>query len=98
MAHISIYCGFCFWLPSDARASSLTSFEAQSLLLRLNNGLAFPQSAFWILITKPFSLVLECNVFLQRCITLGSARHLQIQNYKTEVQLKPKLSDFPKIV
>ena len=29
MAHISIYCGFVFLdLPSDARAFSLTSFEA----------------------------------------------------------------------
>ena len=62
--------------------------------------------------TKRFSLVVKCNVFLQCCITLGpqslvfvaeclkiiADSHLQIQNYKTEVQLKPKLSVFPKIV
>ena len=38
-------------------------------------GLTFLQSAFWIWITKRFSLVRECNVFLQCCIlTLGPAR------------------------
>ena len=52
-------------------------------------------------ITKRFSLVRECNVFLQCYIlTLGPVRqclkiitdgYLQIQNYKIEMQLKPKL-------
>ena len=35
-------------LPFDTRAFSLTSFEASSLLLRLNEGCNFLQSAFWI--------------------------------------------------
>ena len=35
-------------LPSDTRAFSLTSFEAESFLLRLNKGLTFLQSAIWI--------------------------------------------------
>ena len=71
------------------------------LFLRLNKGLTFLQSAFSIWITKRFSLVRECNDFLQCCIlTLGPARqclkiitdgYLQIQNYKIEMQLKPKL-------
>ena len=34
-------------LPSDPRAFCLTSFEAKSVLLRLNKGLTFFQSAFW---------------------------------------------------
>ena len=60
-------------LPSAERAFSLTSFEAWSFLLRLNKGLSFLQSAFWIWITKRFSLVREWNVFLQCCITLDPA-------------------------
>ena len=35
-------------LPSDPRLFSLTSFEAEGFLLRLNKGLTFLQSAFWI--------------------------------------------------
>ena len=49
-------------LSSDARAFSFTSFEAQSFLLRLNKGFTFLQSAFWIWITKRFSLVRDFKV------------------------------------
>ena len=35
-----------------------------------------------IWITKRFSLVRECNVFLQCCITLGPARQFSLQNVK----------------
>ena len=37
-------------------------------------------------------------VFFAECLKIITDSHLQIQNYKTEVQLKPKLSVFPKIV
>ena len=40
------------------------------------------QSAFWIWLTKRFSLVRESNVFLQCCITLGPARQFSLQNVK----------------
>ena len=49
MTHISIYCGFCFGLqdlPSDARAFSLTSFEAKSFLVRLTKASNFLQGIF----------------------------------------------------
>ena len=63
--HTSIYCGFVSGLkdfPSNARAFSVTSaFEASSILLRLNKGSKFLQSAFWIWITKRFLLVRECK-------------------------------------
>ena len=72
--------------------------KRKAFLLRLNTGSSFLQSAFWIWIAKRVSLVHECSVFLQCCITLGPARQfsftdsdLQIQNYKNEVQLKLKL-------
>ena len=45
--------------------------KRKAFLLRLNKVSNFLRSAFWIWITKRFSLVRECNVFLQRCITLG---------------------------
>ena len=48
-------------LPSDAKAFSLTCFEEYSFLFPLNKGLTFLHSAFWIWITKRFSLVRECN-------------------------------------
>ena len=53
--------------------------------------------------TKRFSLVRECNAFLQCCITLGPARQFSLQNVKlsrivtyrskimSEMQLKLKL-------
>ena len=47
-------------LPSDARAFSLTSFEESSFLLRLNKGLPFLQSAFWIWTTKRFWVMPRC--------------------------------------
>ena len=47
-------------LPSDARAFSLTSFEEWSFLLRLNKGLPFLQSAFWIWTTKRFWVMPRC--------------------------------------
>ena len=69
-------------------------FWSVKLLLRLNKGLTFLQSALSIWITKRFSLVRECNVFLQCCIlTLGPTRH-SFKRWlfcKIEMQLKPKL-------
>ena len=56
--------------------------KRKAFLLRLNKGSNFLQSAFWIWITKRFSLVRECNVFLQCCITLGPARQFSLQNVK----------------
>ena len=63
----------------DARAFSLTSFEGQGFLLRFNKGCNFLQSAFWMWITKRFSLVLECNVSMQFCITLGPTCQFSLQ-------------------
>ena len=52
--------------------------------------------------TKPFSFVRECNVFLQcsamhsslvifaGCLKIITDSDLQIKHYKIEVQLKPK--------
>ena len=54
----------------------------KAFLLRLNKGSNFLQSAFWIWITKRFSLVRECDVFLQCYITLGPARQFSLQNVK----------------
>ena len=42
--------------------------------------------------TKRFSIVRECNVFLQCCITLGPARQFSLQNVITD-QLKLKLHE-----
>ena len=58
------------------------------LFLRLNKGLTFLQSAFSIWITKRFSLVRECNVFLQCC---SSSVFKKMVIYKIEMQLKPKV-------
>ena len=56
--------------------------KRKAFLLRLSKGSNFLQSALWIWITKRFSLVRECNVFLQCCITLGPARQFSLQNVK----------------
>ena len=56
-------------------------WSVKLFLLRLNKGSNFLQSAFWIW-SKRFSLVRECNVFLQCCITLGPARQFSLQNFK----------------
>ena len=56
--------------------------QRKAFLLRLNKGSNFLQSAFWIWITKQFSLVRECNVFLQCCIMLGPVRQFSLQNVK----------------
>ena len=37
-------------------------------------------------------------VFVAECLKIITDSPLQIQNYKIEVQLEPKLSVFPKIV
>ena len=72
-------------LPSDASAFYLTSFwsvKRKAFLLRLNKGSNFLQSVLWIWITKRFSLVRECTVILQCCITLSPARQFSFQNVK----------------
>ena len=56
--------------------------KRKAFLLRLNKGSNFLQRAFWIWITKRFSLVRECNVFLQCCITLCPARQFSLQNVR----------------
>ena len=58
--------------------------KRKAFLLRLNKGSNFLQSAFWVWIIKRFSLVRECNVFLQCCITLGPARQFSLQNVKLQ--------------
>ena len=60
-------------LPSDARALILWLLWSVKLFITAEEGFQFSPSAFWIRITKRFSLVRECNVFLQCCITLGLA-------------------------
>ena len=82
MAHISIY-WFLFLVD---RICPL--MQEHFLFLRLNKGLTFLQSAFSIWITKRFSLVRECNVFLQCC---SSSVFKKMVIYKIEMQLKPKL-------
>ena len=62
------------WARRNVCRSQAISFEAWSSLLGLNKGSSFLHSAFCIWIAKRFSLVRECYVFLQRCITLGPAR------------------------
>ena len=108
MAHISIYCGFCLWSAGFAlwcKSISFDLFWRVKLLLRLNKGLTFLQSAFWIWITERFSLVRECNVFSEmlyhagpsslgffaECLKTITDSTLQIQSYKIQVQIKPKL-------
>ena len=71
--------GFALWCK---RIFFDLFWSVKLFLLRLNKGSNFLQSAFWIWITKRFSLVRECNVFLQCCITLGPARQFSLQNVK----------------
>ena len=73
-------------LPSDARAVSLTTFQPSSFLLRLNKGSNFVQSAFWSWITKRFSLVRECNVFLQCCITPVPVRQTKFKQSRDNLE------------
>ena len=87
MTYRSIYYSYCFW--SSCRICPLMQahflwplLKRNTFLLRLNKGSNFLQSAFWVWITKRFSLVRECNVFLQCCITLGPARQFSLQNFK----------------
>ena len=76
--HISIDCSYCFLVgricPLMQAHFLWPLLKRKAFLLRLNKGSNFLQSAFWIWITKRFSLVRECNVFLKCCITLGPAR------------------------
>ena len=53
-------------------------WSVELFVLRLNESCKFLQSAFWIWITKWFSLVRECNIFAQCCITLGPCSLLVI--------------------
>ena len=84
--HISIDCSYCFLVgricPLMQAHFLWPLLKRKAFLLRLNKGSNFLQSAFWIWITKRFSLVRECNVFLQCCITLGPARQFSLQNVK----------------
>ena len=70
--HTSIYCGFCFWSTGFAlwcKSIFVDLFWSVKLIAAEQaRGLTFLQSAFSILISKRFSLVPECNVFLQCCI------------------------------
>ena len=61
--------------------------KRKAFSLRLNTGSSFLQSAFWIWIAKRFSLVRECNAFLQCLITLGPARQfsLRIVIYRSKI-------------
>ena len=71
--------GFALWCK---RIFSDLFWSVKLFSLRLNKGSNFLQSAFWIW-SKRFSLVRECNVFLQCCITLGPARlQFSLQNVK----------------
>ena len=69
------------YLPSDARAFSLTSLWNVKLFLRLNDGFRlfkFLQSASWIWkIINNFIFVRKCEGFLQCFVTLGPARPVQ---------------------
>ena len=69
------------YLPSDARAFSLTSLRNVKLFMRLNEGFRlfkFLQSASWIWkIINDFIFVRKCEGFLQCSVTLGSARPVQ---------------------
>ena len=77
MAHISIYCGFCFWsqdLPSDARGFSLTSFEVQlSFSLWLNKGLIFSKVHSGSELLNNFLWSVNVLFFSNYCIMLGPA-------------------------
>ena len=86
MTYISIDYSYCFLV---GRICTLMEahflwplLKRKAFLLRLNKGSNFLQSAFWIWITKRFSLVRECNVFLQCCIPLGPAHQFSLQNVK----------------
>ena len=82
-------CSYCFLVgricPLMQAHFLWPLLKRKAFLLRLNNrnkGSNFLQSAFWISITKRFSLVRECNVFLQYCIMLGPVRQFSLENVK----------------
>ena len=85
MTFISIDCSYCFLVgricPLVQAHFLWPLLKRKAFLLRLNKGSNFLQSAFWIW-SKRFSLVRECNVFLQCYITLGPARQFSLQNVK----------------
>ena len=87
MTYISIDCSYCFLVgricPLMQAHFLWPLLKRKAFLLRMNKGSNFLQSAFWIWITKRFSLVRECNVFLQCCITLDPARQFSLQNVKS---------------
>ena len=82
---ISIDCSYCFLFgricPLMQAHFLWPLLRRKAFLLRLNKGSNFLQSAFWIWSNR-FSLVRECNVFLQCCITLGPARQFSLQSVK----------------
>ena len=90
--YISIDCSYCFLVgricPLMQAHFLRPLLKRKAFLFRLNKGSNFLQSAFWIW-SKRFSLVRECNVFLQCCITLGPARQFSLQN-KTAVKQTPR--------
>ena len=72
MTYISIDCSYCFLV---GRICSLMQaqflwplLKRKAFLLRLNKGSNFLQSAFWIWITKRFSLVRELGALASRLI------------------------------
>ena len=87
MTYISIDCSYFFLVGRICllmQAHFLWPLlKRKAFLLRLNKVSNFLQSALslWIW-SKRFSLVRECNVFLQCCITLGPARQFSLQNVK----------------
>ena len=86
MTFISIDCSYCFLVgricPLMQAHFLWPLFKHKAFLLRLNKGSNFLQSALWIWTTKRFSLLRECNVFLQCCILLGPAHQFSLQNVK----------------
>ena len=88
MTYVSVDCSYCFLVgricPLMQAHFLWPLLKRKAFLLRLNKGSNFLQRAFWIWITKRFSLVREqvreCNVFLH--ITLGPARQFSLQNVK----------------
>ena len=86
MTYISIDCSYCFLVgricPLIQPHFLWPLLKRKAFLLRLNKGSNFLQGAFWIWTTKRFSLVRECNVFLQCCTTLGPACQFSLANVK----------------
>ena len=72
MTYISIDCSYCFLVgricPLMQAQFLWPLLKRKAFLLRLNKGSNFLQSAFWIWITKRFSLVRELGVLASRLI------------------------------